>query len=169
MASPDDTGARPLLDLLGQAAQSGNPGALEIEYWDRGGPPGPGYESDHLVFKTDAGRPVEIYTRARFDRGFNPPFRAEEYVHSLDGAAFRAVCAQILASDVFGTSFDEEKPVPIGDVTKISLTLRSGNGELSKLFYQRIPDRLAELDRSLRDRMAADRTGTPRFLNRKIG
>ena len=42
---------RRLSSRLDEVARTGDLGGLQIEYWDRGGPPGPGYESDQLVLK----------------------------------------------------------------------------------------------------------------------
>jgi hypothetical protein len=162
-----NTDLRRLSTRLAEAARTGDLGALQIEYWDRGGPPGPGYESDQLVLKVDQGRLVALHTRARFDGAFEPPFCAEERTCAADPAAVRALCHALADLDVIGTSFPEEKPIPVGGATKITVTVREGSTEVARTYHDHLPARLAPLKALVQAHVDAASQAVPRQLNRR--
>ncbi|MFO0762287.1 MAG: hypothetical protein U0359_37960 [Byssovorax sp.] len=162
-----NTDARRLTSRLDEVARTGTLGDLQIEYWDRGGPPGPGYESDQLVLKVDRGAQISVHTSARFDGTFEPPFRAEERICPADPAALRALCRALADLDVLGTSFPEEKPIPVGGATKITITVREGTTEIAKTYYDHLPARLAPLVGLVQAHVRAASQAVPRQINRK--
>lgn len=161
-----DTDARRLSNRLEDAARTGDLGGLQIEYWDRGGPPGPGYESDQLVLAAERGATLCTHTSARFDGTFEPPFRAEERTCPADPAAVRALCKALADLDVLGASFAEEKPIAVGGATKITITVREGSTEIAKTYYDHLPARLLPLVALVRAHIAAAQQTAPRQLNR---
>lgn len=162
-----DTDRSRLSARLAEAARSGDLGDLQIEYWDRGGPPGPGYESDQLILKVDRGRPVVLHTRARFDGAFDPPFRAEERIAPADLAAARALCRSLAELDLLGTTFPEEKPIAVGGATKITVTVREGKSEIARTYHDHLPARLAPLKALVQAHIDAASQAVPRELNRR--
>lgn len=157
-----------ILNMIEKAAQLGEIGGLEIEYWDRGGPPGQGFESDHIVFKSIHGQPVEVYTRTKFDNSYEPPFLAEEFSHMIDRQVIQQVATQLLQLRVFESSFPEENDPHIGDVTEISITARSDGNEVSNLYYDHIPTQLKAIEELFRYRMkVAAESSKPKVLHRK--
>lgn len=162
-----DTDRRRLSKRLDEVARTGDLGGLQIEYWDRGGPPGPGYESDQLVLKVDGGAAVAIHTRARFDGAFDPPFCAEERICAADPAAVRALCRALVDLDVLGASFAEEKPIAVGGATKITITVREGGSEVAKTYFDHLPSRLTPLVALVRAHLALASAAVPRELNRR--
>ena len=140
--------------LLQQVVRDLTRGArIELVLWDRGGPPGPGYESDQLTMRDDGSALNAAYLKTRFDDE-NPPFRGDEYQKAFP----KLVGNEKLAKVIFGRTYAEEADPRIGGVTKITVTLRtrtdsmaSAGSELSKTFFQRLPDELAALDKRFRE------------------
>jgi hypothetical protein len=140
-----------ILARLHRARETGSLGDLGIDYWDRGGPPGKGYEADLLTERADG----EVLLRTRFDLDYRPPFRTEQYAGQRPTAAtVRALSALVIQA--FEGSFSEEAPAPIGDVTKITIKAYvvppappADQGAvpppLEKTFFQKLPGDLAAL------------------------
>jgi len=162
------TDTQKIVQLLGDASRSGELGSLVIEYWDRGGPPGDGFESDQLTLKTDRGSDVNVFVRTRFDNQYEPPFRAEEFTSPLDKSAILVICNEIVGSNAIQSSFPEETPIPVGGATKITLKVRAGQVEVSKTFYDHVPAALQELERLMKAQMMSVASkGTLKMLNKK--
>jgi hypothetical protein len=125
-------------------------GLAEIVIWDRGGSPGPSYESNQLTTVDDGTVLHAVFLKTRFDQQ-NPPFRSEEYAHDFP----RLKGSDKLMMAIFGRTYAEEKDPRIGGVTKITITARLvGAPEadaLSKTFYQQLPSELASLDTRFRE------------------
>ncbi|MCC6553312.1 MAG: hypothetical protein IT372_09875 [Polyangiaceae bacterium] len=147
-------------EKLRQAAASGSLASVGFYYWDRGGPPGAGYESDLLVLRLAGAEPVAELERKRFDPAFSPPFRVEEYSERVDAATVRPLAAQL--ERAFARTFPEETQVPIADVTKITISAFSGDKEISKTFHERLPEDLRELGELVRARLDALAANVPR-------
>ncbi len=158
-----------ILEKLRTAVATGDPGGLGIDCWDRGGPPGQGYESDVLIVRPE----VEVLLRTRFDRAYEPPFRVEEYTTVPDAAVRSQLAA--LALQAFEQTFPEEQPVPMGGATKISLKVyvspppgepvTAPPPEIAKTFFLKLPDALAPLGQLVRARTAALMAGAPKILS----
>jgi hypothetical protein len=158
-----------ILARLRAAVEAGDPERLGIDFWDRGGPPGPGHVSDVLIVRPE----IEVLLRSRFDRAYEPPFRLEEYTAPPDLEARKALAALALAA--FERTFPEEKPVPMGGATKISIKVYAAPPkdepvtapppEIMKTFWLKVPDVLAPLEELARGRMAALQAGTPNILS----
>ena len=125
------------------------------------------HESDQLVLKVDRGRLVSIHTRARFDGAFDPPFRAEERACPADPAATRQLCRSLADPDVLGTTFPEEKPIPVGGATKITVTVREGKAEIARTYHGHLPAPLAPLKPLVQAHIDAASQAVPRELNRR--
>jgi hypothetical protein len=118
----------------------------ELELWDRGGPPGRGYEQNLLSITPDGSRWKARYTKVRWDEK-NPPYGSEEYEVALapaDGATLIE-----LAERAFDRSYDEESDQTVADGTKLTLTIRERGREREKTFFVGWPKDLAELDERL--------------------
>lgn len=145
-----------LLENVRLAVTTGDPSRLGIDYWDRGGPPGQGYESDLLTARPEA----TTLRRARFDATYAPPFRVEEYTESGDDDLRRALLVSALAA--FEKTYSEETPLPVAGLTKISIKVyvtppagapvNEPPPEITKTFFARVPDELAPLARLVNDR-----------------
>lgn len=121
--------------------------SIEIVYWDRGGPPGPGYESNHLTLLDDGKGTSAQYLKVRYDRS-NPPYRTDKYVAKTPE---RLNGADALIRTLGGPTFREENNPNIGGVTKISVTVSVAGQSLERLFYQHLPEVLKPLEqRALR-------------------
>lgn len=148
-----------VLTRLRAAVASGDAERLGVDFWDRGGPPGQGYESDVLIVRPE----VEVLMRTRFDKAFAPPFRVEEHKAPPDDAARGELLA--LALQAFEKAFPEEQAVPMGGATKVSLKVyvspppdkpvTTPPPEITKTFFLKLPDELASLDKLARARIAA--------------
>jgi hypothetical protein len=127
------------LDALVREIEAG--AATELVLWDRGGPPGPGYESNHLTVRDEGGTMSGIYVRTRYDRD-TPPYRVDEYetvfAKPLGGLA-------ALAERVFGVAYPEEEEPDLGGVTKLTVEMSAGGVTATKTFYERWPEPLRAL------------------------
>lgn len=159
-----------LLARLRRAVASGDPERLGIDFWDRGGPPGQGYESDVLIARPE----VEVLMRTRFDRKYEPPFRVEEYTGAPDPEATKRLLTLVLQA--FDRTFPEEQPVRMGGVTKLSVKVYvsppegeppAGPGpEITKTFFEKLPDELTALGQLARARMDALLLHEPAILSK---
>ncbi len=148
-----------VLTRLRAAVASGDAERLGVDFWDRGGPPGEGYESDVLIVRPE----VEVLVRTRFDKAFAPPFRVEEHKAPPDDAARGELLAAALQA--FEKAFPEEQAVPMGGATKVSVKVyvspppdkpvTTPPPEITKTFFLKLPDELASLDKLARARIAA--------------
>lgn len=162
-----------ILQKLREAVKSGDPGRLGVDYWDRGGPPGQGYESDVLIARPEA----TALLRTRFDKAYAPPFRVEEYTDSGDLTVRGALLVGALAA--FDKTFPEEAPLPIGGVTKISIKVyvtppadakvTEPPPEIVKTFFAKVPDELVPLRDAAKEAMDALATRTPNILSQRAG
>lgn len=149
----NDVSAR-ILAKLKAASETGSLGDLAIELWDRGGPPGKGFESDLLQVLAGG----EKLTHTRFDPAYAPPFRVEEYTGPADPAVVRELAG--LAVTALEGTYTEELPVPVGGVTKISLRAYETAGseepapEVAKTFFEHLPKELGALGELVKARMA---------------
>jgi len=138
------------LQRVGRALAGGAP--AEIVIWDRGGPPGPSYESNQLTTVDDGSVLHAVFLKTRYDRD-NPPFRSDEYKKDFP----RLKGTDKLAMAIFGRTYAEETDPRIGGVTKITITIRlltapgTTSDEVSKTFYQRLPGDLGSLDARFRE------------------
>jgi hypothetical protein len=148
-----------LLARLRKAVESGDTERLAFDFWDRGGPPGQGFESDLLSLRPEG----EALTRTRFDRKYEPPFRVEERTGSASPEARMRFAT--LAERAFDKTFPEEEPVRKGGVTKLSIKVylsppagqppAEPGLEMEKTFFERLPDELGDLGQLVRERMDA--------------
>lgn len=158
-----------LLARLRSAAESGDLQGIGVDFWDRGGPPGRGYESDVLIVRPD----VEVLLRTRFDDAYAPPFRTEEHTRPAEREGRKAL-AELALRALEGT-FAEETPAKIGGVTRISIKVylvpdkpspdTEPPAEVVKTFFQRLPEELASLGDLARARMSALRERAPVILS----
>lgn len=125
------------------ALRAGHP--AEIVYWDRGGPPGRGYEANWLAVRDDGKALTGELLRTRFDPA-DPPYRTDR---------FRLVFPTRLAgidkvvSALAGGPFAEEEKPPIGGVTAITISIEAGAAKLARTFYQKVPQALVPLEARL--------------------
>ena len=137
--------------LLKQMPDRGWVEGLEFSYWDRGGPPGNGYESNLLEI-TGEGSQVRLrYTKTRFDET-KPPYRVERFqLTGQNPRALTSVGKKLV--EMFSGEFAEEHPLPIGDVTKLTFSIGDGRHSLSKTFYREMPRELRSLQQDLEGMM----------------
>lgn len=159
-----------ILARLNRAIETGSLGDLGIDTWDRGGPPGQGYEAELLLEHAEGG----TLKRTRFDRVYEPPFRVEEYTApALPPEGVRTLAKQALRA--FEGTFTEDLDPHIGGVTKISIKAyvvggdaAAGSPEIMKTFFQKLPDSLAELRELVAARMAELTAKPPRILSKPL-
>jgi hypothetical protein len=150
-----------------RAAESGSLAGLEVEFWDRGGPPGHGYESNQLSMKEDHGVRIQTFLRTRFDATYTPPFCVEEFRRPVEDYTLRPFLRLVARALV--SSHSEESPVPIGDTTKITILARVDGAESSKTYYQKLPEDLADLGRLASACMTSLASEKPRILSKSAG
>ena len=159
-----------LLARLRRAVAGGDPERLGIDFWDRGGPPGQGYESDVLIVRPE----VEVLMRTRFDRKYEPPFRVEERTGTAEPEARKRLAALVLQA--FDQAFPEEQPVRVGGATKISIKVyvspaagdasAAPSPEIVKTVFEKLPDELAALGQLAHARMDALMPTEPAILSK---
>jgi hypothetical protein len=125
------------------ALEDAAPGAPRIcRYWDRGGPPGRGYQAN-LLYLTDTGDDLEaVFSKTRFDE-LSPPYKTERYVLHL--APAERVDLVALTDSLLSRTYAEEQKPPIGGATKITVGVRCSGAEVEKTFYQKLPAELAPI------------------------
>jgi hypothetical protein len=155
-----------LTGLLTRLASKGWVAGAEFSYWDRGGPPGPGYESNYLQLWGDD-RVIHLRcTKTRFDE-LAPPYRVEQY--DLDYPQPQPVLfAEIVEKKLFTRAFAEETPLPIGGVTKLTFAVTDGSDFLEKTFYGQVPPELEPLKNQLEELMLlCERQGKKTVLSKE--
>lgn len=149
MSNRDGGGAAPpqlaLQALLERLATPGS--SAEFTYWDRGGPPGAGYESNHLTVAGNENETRVVYLKTRFDPD-KPPYKSEEF--ELPPQPKRMIGYADVAKRLCSETFPEETPAPIGDVTKLTLTVQSGDLSVDKTFYEKMPAALVPFEDQLK-------------------
>lgn len=139
-------------------------GERQYVFWDRGGPPGRGYEADHLLVTMRSGGSELLFRKTRFDPT-SPPYRTDHYVLNLPEE--QVVDPTQLAGAVFAEEFPEEKDPRIGGVTKITMRFVSGDENLEKTFFQRVPPVLGPAYARAKELMArCEREGTLTHVTR---
>lgn len=148
-SSPEDGALRRLQRAVASAAP------MELVFWDRGGPPGPGYESDHLTLRDEGRALTAVVRRTRFDDRV-PTFHTEEATSTFP----RLRGTEKLVAAIFGRRHAEETDPRVGGGTRITISARALAGadagaEASKTFFERLPQELAPLDRRFREMIEA--------------
>lgn len=116
---------------------------LKFSYWDRGGPPGDGYESNFLEVETEAAEATVRFTKVRYDEA-QPPYRVEVFLTRVPLSEVALLrCLGELAP--WSSSYPEEVSRGIGDDTKITLTIGLSPRSVNKTFHGALPRRLARL------------------------
>jgi hypothetical protein len=133
--------------FLTRLASSGWVGGAEFSYWDRGGSPGPGQESNYLQLVGEFYITRLLYTKLRFDESA-PQYRIEKY--ELDYPTPKLLfLAEVVEKELFTRHFGEETPLPIGGVTRLTFAVADGRNSLEKTFYRQVPAELAPLTKQL--------------------
>src|SRR5262249_12325144 len=79
-----------------------------------------------------------LYTKTRFDESA-PPYRVEALEMAFPSRAVPLLTA-VADKGLFSGEFMEEKPLPIGDVSKITFAIGNGAWRLEKTFYEKVPE-----------------------------
>lgn len=125
--------------------------AKELELWDRGGPPGRGYQQNILSVSPSGAAWRAVYTKVRWDEE-HPPYRSDEYTAVLPHEEGASVIA--LAERAFEHEHDEETDPRVGGQTKLTLTVRGDGADREKTFFLAWPDELQPLRARLEALMA---------------
>jgi hypothetical protein len=127
-----------LKPLVARIAQPNWDNNLKLDVWDRGGPPGRGYESNLLEFWHSRKSLCVKYTKARFDPA-RPPYKVDRFLLVQKDVQTKWFSGLVDAG-LFVRSFAEEIDPGIGDVTKITFTLMlDGKEQASQTFFQSLP------------------------------
>jgi hypothetical protein len=139
---PEDQAAFELDASLPLLREGRVPPGMAVTFWDRGGPPGPGFESDQLTVDASTIRA----TRGRADRG-RRMFLISECSLPLDRASI-AWLEHVVASPMWRAA--AQSAGRRRDGTKITFSIRSAELHLERTFYAGIPEDLVPLDREAR-------------------
>jgi hypothetical protein len=155
------------LYLKGEADLRKEP--VKLTYWLRGGDPGEGFTSDMLELEMHPDRRVTgIYTKARFDLGYDPPYLAERFTAPVSDAEATSVLQRVMLSPLFTTEYSAERAPPIGDILKETWTLSRGDVRAEKTFYHDFPADFDEIRAEYRRIMQdLEQRGDREVLNRK--
>lgn len=124
----------------------------QFSYWDRGGPPGQGFESNYLELIGHGGRtPLIVYTKTRFDPA-KPPYRVEKY-EMPESSSNLPDFSTMADVGLFDHAFPEENSLPIGDVTKITVHLAAPGRSFEKTFYRDLPSSLVSIKKQFENLM----------------
>lgn len=138
-------------DVLRVAATGSLPD-IGLAFWDRGGPPGPGYSSHLWLLRGNDGL-REGYEHKTHDATLDPPWRIDRFSARTDPEQVKRIAA--LFAQAFDADHDEEKVLPVGGVTKITLRAFTPKGEIEKTYYAKMPEALSELETLIRERIGA--------------
>lgn len=142
---------------------------VKLSFWLRGGDPGEGFTSDMLELEMHPDRrAIGVYTKARFDLSYDPPYLAERFTAPVSDDEATAVLRRVIASPLFTTEYSAERAPPIGDMLKETWALSRGGVRAEKTFFHEFPadfdDIRAEIRRIMQD---LEQRGDREVLNRK--
>lgn len=138
-----------------------------IDWWTRGGEPGPGNTSDKLTVTTRDGFTRATYVTARFDTAYENNARAQEYSVSLNRPQADALLHALDGDGLFARTFEAEGRENLADGVKDTVRVEFARGRFEKTLVELAPDQLAQAVRA-RNALAAAITqqGPGRDLNK---
>lgn len=114
-----------------------------VDWWARGGEPGPGYTSDKLTVVADAGGAEATYIKARFDPAFETGFRALRHTARLSRSEAEELLRAIGRNGLFDRHVAAEDRGDLADGIKETVSVTFPESSFSKTLIEAEPDDFA--------------------------
>lgn len=127
---------------------------FSVDWWTRGGEPGPGYTSDKLTVAAGKDAARATYIKTRFDPAFEGGFRALRFAGYVDRAEAERLLAAFDRDRLFDRRFAAEGRGDLADGVKDTIEVKLPSSTFAKTMVEIDDADLAEA-RKLRDALSA--------------
>lgn len=117
---------------------------LSVDWWTRGGAPGPSWTSDKLTVVSHAGLTRATYIRARFDPAYDKNFRAVEYQAAVNRSEAESLVRALDGDGLFARRLAAEERGDLADGIKDTITVELDRRRFDKTVIAVEPDQLAQ-------------------------
>jgi hypothetical protein len=140
-----------------------------VDWWTRGGEPGPGYTSDKLTVTVANGFARATYVKSRFDPAYEGNFRALQYTSAINRSEADAFLRALEKDEAFSRYFAGEDRLNLADGIKDTVGVHFADQSYEKTMVESEAADLANA-KVIRNGLAGrlEQAGRGTDLNRKL-